>query len=782
VASAAEFIIRLQQQVDGPADKATSALNKLESQIMREQAALGGLESKLDSAKVKLASLEAAGAAGKAAGIEKQGQAVDDLAEKLDYARRQIAFIKDAGSGGDVAALDKFKQAAAELSGKLETAKGKLDALSTAGPSNASVIEAQKKAIGELQSKIAEKGSGLAAMNDAVSGFEKMSAASKAAAADAAKLAAAEEAAAAKTKAAADTAAAAQEAHAKKFKEFAEAAKGAKAPVDGTAQAVDALKDKMPQLDGNLGKAQQALAKLGPAGVAVAAAFAVVVIAITAVVGAIISLASATIAASQAKDALIATFGALSTGAASGKEVLASVNAVADALPFARAETQAWAKALMGAGVQGDVLKGRIMGVASATALMGKEGGDAAQNLFKKLASGGQAADEIGKAIKAGGGEAAEALAKMGLQGADLARVLGVTPEKMKTMKLSAVQLGDAIEKAITEKGAGSLEAMGLTWTSISAKLSDGVDSLFADMSSAVTPFMAEVKSLFAEFFTGSTTMETAKDVITAGLTALFSVATTVVNFLHKGFLQVEIAAFKVVAALWPIISVIIAIGSNATVWSGLIFMLKTIAVLVAAVAAPLFIVTAAFWAVGTVIFAVLSAIVGAILWCVGDAVRAFGVLGATISAWVSGAVSAASNFVSGIVAGISNGAGLVVDAVKNLASSAMSAFTGFFKIKSPSQLMADTAIHIPGGAAVGIEAGTGDVVDAMEGMGDAGMAGSSKGFGKAKGAGSGASGGGGDVYNLNVQYSGKKEDFPDFETMFLQTVQKLRGMAPRST
>ncbi len=536
----------------------------------------------------------------------------------------------------------------------------------------------------------------------------------------------------------------------------------------------------MESATGVTGKLTAGLRALGPAGAAVATALTVIIAVVGAVVIAFRDMAAAAISISQEKDALAATFKALSTGSESGTELVDSLSEVAAALPFAEGKVLAWGKSLMSAGIEGDKLTSAVKATAAATALMGDEGGQALQTMVKQLAAGGDAADAMIKTVQAGGKKAAVQLAAMGLQADDLARALGVSPEKMKTMALTAEQLGDAIEKAVTEKGAGALETMGLTWDSIKSKISDGAEDLFEDMGSAVTPFMQEVKSLFSEFFAGSTTMTTTKEIITAALTQVFAVATKVVNFLHKGFLMVEIAAFQVATAMLPIVRIIMAIATNSMVLDGLIFILKTIGVVILAIAAPLMIVTAAFWAVGAVVFAVLSAIVGAILWCVGDAVRAFGVMGTTISTWASSAASAAGNFVMGIVNGISTGAGLVVDAVKNLASSAMSAFTGFFKIKSPSQLMADTAIHIPGGAAVGIEAGTGDVVEAMEDMGDAGMGGASKGF--AKQGGTKAGGGGGDVYNLNVQYSGAKEDYEDFETKFLNTVAKLRGMAPRTT
>lgn len=535
---------------------------------------------------------------------------------------------------------------------------------------------------------------------------------------------------------------------------------------------------------GVTGKLTAALRSLGPAGAAAAAVITVLVAVIGAAVIAMRDMIVAAISISQEKDALAATFKALSTGSESGRELVDSLSEVAAALPFAEGKVLAWGKSLMAAGIEGEKLTSAVNAVAAATALMGEEGGQAAQNMIKQLAEGGEAAASLIKTVQAGGKKAAVQLAAMGLQADDLARALGVTPEKMKTMALTAEQLGAAIEKAVSEKGAGALEAMGLTWDSIKGKLGDGIEDLFEDMGKAVQPFMAEVRSLFAEFFAGTTTMSTAKEVITAVLTEVFAVATKVVNFLHKGFLQVEIAAFKVATAMMPIISVLIAISKNETMMHGFVLVFKAIGVVILAVvgfalmfAASIGFFVGIFAAISGAVVGMVSTIVGALAWCVGDAARATGEIVDSLSGWVTAAYDAAANFVSGIVSGISNGVGAVVGAVKGLASAAMGAFTGFFKIHSPSQLMADTAIHIPGGAVEGIETGTGDVADAMQDMGDAGMGGAAKGFGK----GGAKKSSGGDTYNVNVQYSGTREDFQHFKTLLANALEEARGLAPRT-
>ena len=92
---------------------------------------------------------------------------------------------------------------------------------------------------------------------------------------------------------------------------------------------------------------------------------------------------------------------------------------------------------------------------------------------------------------------------------------------------------------------------------------------------------------------------------------------------------------------------------------------------------------------------------------------------------------------------------------------------------------MADTAIHIPGGAVEGIEAGTADVEGAMQEMGSAGMGGASKGFAKSS-MGASSSGDGG--MNIVVNFNGTREDFPDLESRIADLFERMRNLAPRTT
>lgn len=85
---------------------------------------------------------------------------------------------------------------------------------------------------------------------------------------------------------------------------------------------------------------------------------------------------------------------------------------------------------------------------------------------------------------------------------------------------------------------------------------------------------------------------------------------------------------------------------------------------------------------------------------------------------FVGKAASLGLDFAKGIARGIRNGAKFLKDAVVGIGKSAVSAFTDFFKIKSPSRLMAGLSKWIPGGAAQGILDNVGMVGNAMRKFG----------------------------------------------------------------
>lgn len=519
-------------------------------------------------------------------------------------------------------------------------------------------------------------------------------------------------------------------------------------------------------LKGGADQAAQALSMLGPEGAAAGEALKGLAAVAAATIGTLLTLAGIAIDVAQRVDLMKDRFAALAGSAEGGKAVTDMVKKLSATLPFASSQISGWAQALMAAGLSGKQLENSIQAVAAATALMGEQGGAAAENLIKKLAEGGEGAKKILDSIQKGGGKSNKLLADMGLTTKDLAAAMGMTVDEFAKATLSAEQMNDAITKALKKKGAGPLEDLSNTLPNILQKAREGFMSLFSDLGPSVKPFMAAVKSLFGEFNKGSVVIKLLKPIVTSVFGTLFSWATTAVNAIHKGFLVVAIAALKVYIALKPVIDRIKEIAKSQTFITGLKVVFYGLAIAVGLVALPFLIVIAVvalFIAAFVAIVAALAYVVGAIVDFVSGAAGA-------IADWVSGAASAAADFVSGLVSGIVSGAGAVVDAVKGLASSALGAFTSALGISSPSKIMLEHGEeNIAGAAATGIDKGGQKVDDAMARMGSGEPGG---------GKGKGGAGGGGKVEN-HYHYSGPVENYGTFREHMERFLEETDAEAP---
>jgi hypothetical protein len=101
---------------------------------------------------------------------------------------------------------------------------------------------------------------------------------------------------------------------------------------------------------------------------------------------------------------------------------------------------------------------------------------------------------------------------------------------------------------------------------------------------------------------------------------------------------------------------------------------------------------------------------------------------------WPLEAAKAGLNFVMGLIQAITTGSGPVADAVKGLASSAVSALFGALKIRSPSRVTAKAGGYFVEGFTGAVDEGQGDAKAAGAGLGDAaasGLAKSTQGGGK---------------------------------------------------
>ncbi len=532
-----------------------------------------------------------------------------------------------------------------------------------------------------------------------------------------------------------------------------------------------------------------ALAKMGELLGPIAQVADTVAVVVGAVAEKLWEFGKAAVAATQAKDALRDTFDAFTNGG--GQAMLDGLEDMAAKLPYTADKLNEWAEGLLAAGIAGDALQSSLQAVAASAALRPKDGGASAKALIERLAQAAQMGQKITLDRRI-----TTQLRAAGVVTADLAKALGVPADKLAGMTIAADKLGDAMKTALITKGQKALNTMGQTWTSISAKLSEGWDDAFEDLGDIVGPFMAQLRSLASEFFAGSAAGGTFKDTIKAVLTPAFEIATRSIRALHIAYLNVLIAFLTAKIYLAPLTDGLGKLGVSTGIVNVAMYLLAGTVVIVAVVlgvlALAVFLVVLPFILVGVAIYAVVAAlqylygiVTGAadnfdnlsnaasegssgVLSAIGGMIM--GAIG-FLAALPLAAAQAAGDFVGGLVSGISSGAGAVAAAVKSLAAGALSSFTSFFGIASPSKVMkkhGKTNIAEEGLAA-GIDEGADAVDQAMNDM-----------AAPPKGKGAGGKGGTTKIIRIDaINFYGPASDFPSFREQANAWLEEIGASGP---
>jgi hypothetical protein len=689
---------------------------------------------------------------GVSAPAKKAGGAVSSLASEFDSLQKSMAAEKSAVSSALAKELAEKKSIAAEQQKNLG---GYDKARDTGAAKEAATIAAEQKANMAAYADAAE-----AAHGRATHAIEKEKAAL-------AGLAAEQQANMAAYAQAADAMAAREKA------QMASIAAEQKKALDGHRQDADAAQGLKEQREESEGVAREfkALTASGDSAAeslegvrrmaeSAAEAFAIGAVIVAAYATVLGEAASMAVRLTQEKDQLRATFDALN-GAGTGGALLDELEDLAAQLPFTGDKLNAWAKGLLSAGIKGDALQTSIKAIAAATAIMQEGGGVAAEGLIKRFALAAETGAKITidkKILKQ--------LSEAGVLAGDLAKQLGVAPEKLTGMTVGADKLGSAMQQALIVKGAGPLKALGNTWGTISAKLNEGFEDAFEDLGELVRPFMAEMQSLASEFYAGSAAGEDWKSAIKGALTGAFEVATNFVHFIHRGFLEAQVAVLQFRLALKPVTSLLGQLGAGSAAVNVALYVLKgtciAIAIVLGVVAVAVGLIAAPFLMVGAAILFVVDTLDDAIAHFddlkTGVSDAGASVL-SSVSSFVTGAVSfllmlpieaakAGANFVLGLVQAIAGGSGAVAGAVKGLAMSAVNTITGALQIRSPSRVMMRVGGYVSEGLAQGISGGVPDVtasarsagmatIDGVQGgVGAGGSSGSTLGQQDGKGSG----------------------------------------------
>lgn len=660
----------------------------------------------------------------------------------------------------------KAAQDALAASSRLAAQEAKAQAASAKAAADANLASAKAAAV-----SAAAQVAGMVAIGKAINDKNVADAKSSALSAKAQKDQAQAQLASAKAAESTDKLARSQEKKAASEAKSAKASTAAASSANKLGEAMMGAAQSSTSAGGALGTVQGVLAKLGPEGQAAAVVLGIVTIAVTATAGALMKLAETAIDVISRQAGLIAVFGALGRGAASGTALLGSVNRLKTAIPGMSGEIDEWGKSLINAGLSGVRLENALKAVAAANALLGPGAASAAEGMIKELQRGGIFAAQLIAELKSPGGD--QKLRQMGLSTKELAAAMGMTEKQFKRSRISADQMQQAIERALIQKGKGPLEAMALTWPSILAGAKAGILSLFDKLGGPVKTFMKAIKGLFGEFNKGGGVINAIKPTVTAVMTTLFSWATKAVgairgiinSFKNAGkstsvfggaisVLKAGWAALKaifgtVAGALKPIIGALKAIFSNAVVLRGIRAIFTVIATVITIVVVAIGVLVGAFALLGGIVAGVVGAIAGAWSALAGFFVDGVNTILDTLSSLVGGASAAGGSIVDGLVGGLDIGA--FVGKMAGMAKAGLAAFKGVLGIASPSKVMGEMGDHTVAGFTNSVDDGASDAQASMAKM-----------AAPPKSAKAGAGKGGGETH-LHFHYTGPADQADDF-------------------
>lgn len=535
-------------------------------------------------------------------------------------------------------------------------------------------------------------------------------------------------------KASEKAAAAAKKTEAAAAKKAGEAATEAAAKTAELSSALGEQAKAATQAGGSLGTVQKVLGMLGPEGQAAAVAIGLFVLVVTAAVAVVTKLVSTAIEASGAVTRLRTSFGAFfGTGAAGGAKMLRELDAIAAKLPYTGEKIREWAKPLIEARLRGAQLQRAIEAVAASTAMWGEAAGGVTSNLIKQFAAGARLNQAVWLSP-----DMLDQLASAGVSAEVLAKELGIAQNRLQLSTVKASVLGDVLQRVLIRQGAGSLALIGQTWDSITAKVNEGLKSAFEGLGDLVAPFMKEVQYLASELFKGTVASKGMGGALRAVLEPAFKLATSAVRQLHYGLLYAEIAILSAYISLRPLIAAVEKTGAAGVVLKAVLISIGVVVailtVLVTGLAVAMFLVALPFViagvAIGLVVYglyrlmaaavAAQSRVTGAMAGIAASVVGALATASNALATWPLQAMKAGLAFVAGIVQALFTGQGPVADAVKGLASSAVSALFGALQIKSPSRVAARAGGYFVEGFAGAVDEGAGDAQAAGAGLGTA--------------------------------------------------------------
>jgi hypothetical protein len=448
------------------------------------------------------------------------------------------------------------------------------------------------------------------------------------------------------------------------FGDLLDAAKDASGPLGG-------MFDGLKKIHGAVGELGATKAVAVGALAALAAVAAIVVVSFIAAAVSITQFALASADAARSSRLLLE---ANAGSAAAGSALADMVERVSARSAIARSKVEGFAVSLSRAGLKGLELQAALEAVAAA-ASAGRD--DIAQKFLadaKAAAAAGKSVTDLANKIKNEfGGVAAKA-------------ALGFQNQLNKLKEnLARVFAGVKIEPFLVAlRGVLSLFDQSTASGKALKAIAEGMLNPLFSMLASLEPL---AKGFFKGMIIGALLLTVAVLKIKQAFTSVFGDAAKDIDLLKLG-VYLGIGAFGALLAIVGVVGLAMAIA----------FLPALIAI--AAIALGVALLVAPFVAVGAAVYGLYLAFQAA--W---EAISSIDF------------ASLGSNIVSSIADAIAGGAAWVVDAMTNLASSALGAFKGVFGISSPSKAMKEAGGDIAEGGIIGVEAKSAEADAALSDM-----------------------------------------------------------------
>lgn len=451
------------------------------------------------------------------------------------------------------------------------------------------------------------------------------------------------------------------------------AAAEAKSKIDTLKTAIEQEAEASKEAAPSTASLSEAMQVLGPYAKAAAVAIAAVV---AVVVGGVMLAASA----SQFKAKAIAGLEATLGSAEAARDTFAEVRAISDALPITEAKAQTIAADLLQNNLQRDQLGDALQAVAAIEAVKGEEASSKIQEAIKKSAAAGSFKLE-GESLVGTGLDMTEVVAQ-------LATDLGKTPEVIKKElaagKIEADAGIDAIVNLTNSKFGELGNSVGFANIGTMIEKSREVFMrFFEDVDFG--PLTAAVSDLLEVFSDSRPAGQAMKAGLGGAVQGILDGAKLAMPYLKSALMEVIILGLKMYIAFKPAIAAIKEFMGG----QGGDALLTTLK------------------AIGTVVGVLILALTYLVGYWIKSVVEGFGALVAL--------GSVAIDFMAGLAKGIAQGAGIVWDAIKAMASGMLTTLKGVLGIASPAKATIEAGEFTAEGMEVGLDNGQGAVTSAME-------------------------------------------------------------------